>query len=396
MNKSYVDEHKFRLFLLLLCFHFFVSLFMSLIANSNLMLPLHNGQGLWNFSLDSNLYNEEARHLLSFLEEGDISSWWNGNQLFYHVRWIALSYFLLGDNPFSFELFNGPAWALTTLSMCMLCKIIGDGLAWPKWVIYAPAVLFSFLPSFLLATTQLLKDPIYILGLSLIFLGWGMLYCNVKKWQSIIFISIGFLLSVLMRPYIGSLFFSVLMISLIFVFLFCLELRLITVIGMVALSLCFFAVSPTNFAEAIVNKLASRRILFTDAYFGSGSSIDRGVKFKNVQDIIDYIPRALQIGFLAPFPDSWLDSGKQTGRIGRIISGAETLMLYFLLLGSIFFILLVALVLSVVTILLLGLVVNNIGALYRMRTGFLMPFYIMGVYGLYELKNRVKCFVQLA
>jgi len=163
-----------------------------------------------------------------------------------------------------------------------------------------------------------------------------------------------------------------------------------------ALSLCFFAVSPTNFAEAIVNKLASRRILFTDAYFGSGSSIDRGVKFKNVQDIIDYIPRALQIGFLAPFPDSWLDSGKQTGRIGRIISGAETLMLYFLLLGSIFFILLVALVLSVVTILLLGLVVNNIGALYRMRTGFLMPFYIMGVYGLYELKNRVKCFVQLA
>ena len=47
--------------------------------------------------------------------------------------------------------------------------------------------------------------------------------------------------------------------------------------------------------------------------------------------------------------------------------------------------------LSVFVIILLGYVVPNIGAIYRMRQGFMIPFYMVGVYGIYsfiELINK--------
>ena len=46
---------------------------------------------------------------------------------------------------------------------------------------------------------------------------------------------------------------------------------------------------------------------------------------------------------------------------------------------------------SVFVIILLGYVVPNIGAIYRMRQGFMIPFYMVGVYGIYsfiELINK--------
>jgi len=43
-----------------------------------------------------------------------------------------------------------------------------------------------------------------------------------------------------------------------------------------------------------------------------------------------------------------------------------------------------------VIIVLLGFVVPNVGAIYRMRQGLLIPFFMMGVYGLSLLLPQIK------
>ena len=111
-------------------------------------------------------------------------------------------------------------------------------------------------------------------------------------------------------------------------------------------------------------------------------------------DLIAYTPRATQIGFLAPFPRQWIEQGRDVGLVGRVIVGFETLLWYILIIGSLFCLckrkdlweaLLLSVMLSVAVIIFLGLMVTNVGTIYRMRMGYLIPFYILGVHGLYSL-----------
>jgi hypothetical protein len=60
---------------LVLC-HLAVSILLSIIARSNFLSSLHNGQGLWNFTLDSFVYHQEALRLSDLLKSGDYSGWW--------------------------------------------------------------------------------------------------------------------------------------------------------------------------------------------------------------------------------------------------------------------------------------------------------------------------------
>ncbi|MBT6250218.1 MAG: hypothetical protein HOI48_13755 [Nitrospina sp.] len=48
------------------------------------------------------------------------------------------------------------------------------------------------------------------------------------------------------------------------------------------------------------------------------------------------------------------------------------------------------LIFSVIMILLLGLVVPNVGAIYRMRQGLFIPFFMYGIYGLALLSVKIK------
>ena len=98
----------------------------------------------------------------------------------------------------------------------------------------------------------------------------------------------------------------------------------------------------------------------------------------------------MQIGFLSPFPSHWIEKGKETGFMGRIISGIETAAWYVVIIGFVFLVLKNRLILeplapllmlSIAIIILLGYVVPNVGAIYRMRQGFMIPFFIFGMYG---------------
>jgi hypothetical protein len=125
-------------------------------------------------------------------------------------------------------------------------------------------------------------------------------------------------------------------------------------------------------------------------YNAHASDIDADVQFSGTADIVRFIPRAFVIGFFAPFPKMWIEAGN-FGRAGRLLSGLETLAMYVLYLATayclwqerrnlmVWFLFLVA----AIGMLALGLVVVNAGALYRIRYVFWMMMIVLASEGLF-------------
>ena len=152
----------------LVLFHLAVSVSLSLIARSSFLASPHNGQGLWNFALDSFVYHQEALRLLDLLKSGDLNGWW-GSSPFWHVKWIALSYVAITPDPLSSAPVNAIVWATSIYCVYKIVRLLfPEG---PTFAI-ACALVFGFWPSYLLHTTQLLKDPWYVLGILLMIWGW--------------------------------------------------------------------------------------------------------------------------------------------------------------------------------------------------------------------------------
>ena len=155
-----------------------------------------------------------------------------------------------------------------------------------------------------------------------------------------------------------------------------------------------------DFANVLANHIGAIRydwirVIVTAGNYGS--VIDAHVPIYDFYSVLTYLPRAIQIGFLAPFPKDFLTSGGSVGRIGYILSCAEMLLWYFIFFGffyslfvnlSVFRQLIPVFIFSVSIIILLAYVVPVIGALFRMRQGYMIPFYIYGMYGLQLLYNR--------
>jgi len=127
-----------------------------------------------------------------------------------------------------------------------------------------------------------------------------------------------------------------------------------------------------------------------------GSRIDTDVTLNSPGAIIRHLPRALAVGFFAPFPNMWLRMGKQVGLSGRVISGFETLFTYVIESMALFglwwqrrnlaaWLLAVAIGLGAVA---LGLVVNNMGAMYRLRYPFWVLLVVLGTGGASFLWQR--------
>lgn len=148
---------------------------------------------------------------------------------------------------------------------------------------------------------------------------------------------------------------------------------------------------PENI-ERLIIKANGYRNGFLVWYVAPGASaIDNDIIFKSVSDIINYVPRALMIGFFAPFPNQWLETGQTGGKAIRILGGIEMLACYALMVGFIAFLVAsptptwckVWLVLfMIIMILPLGLFVPNLGTLYRMRFICMTPILIGGAIGI--------------
>jgi len=138
-----------------------------------------------------------------------------------------------------------------------------------------------------------------------------------------------------------------------------------------------------------------------DGYLNSGkdpkSLVDTDVSFHRLADIAAYLPRALEIALLAPFPDMWLGQGS-TGattmmrRVAMLEMSAAYLALLFVPVAlwrwrrrSEVWIVLAA---SVSMLMLYAVTTPNIGTLYRVRYGYLMLLITLGLAGACDLWAR--------
>ena len=107
VNNFWKDNEK-SMFLYLFLFHVIISVSLFIVANTEYLSSLHNGEGLWNFAVDSTLYHKEALNSIIYLENSEWLSWWQLYQDHQHVRIISLVYWLTGYyEPIIFEIVNG-------------------------------------------------------------------------------------------------------------------------------------------------------------------------------------------------------------------------------------------------------------------------------------------------
>lgn len=146
-------------------------------------------------------------------------------------------------------------------------------------------------------------------------------------------------------------------------------------------------------ADKAAYKVSIVRRRFSASYTEAGSGVDRSVRFVGLKSFILYLPRAFAIGFWSPFPDTWVGAGRRVGSVGKMLSGAETLVMYVVQLLALVAVLrppwrLASWLLLAVTafgVTGLGLVVPNIGALYRFRYTFWVLLLVLGAKGLESL-----------
>ena len=157
-------------------------------------------------------------------------------------------------------------------------------------------------------------------------------------------------------------------------------------------------VRPPNTTLTIpstIKQMSGRRAGFR-SYTSQASNIDTDVQFDSMADVMRYIPRAFEIGFFAPFPKMWVEAGS-FGRAPRLLSGLETLAMYFVyvVVGlcvwrerrnlKMWFVFLVA----TLGILALGLVVANAAALFRIRYVFWMMLIVLAARGMLDRINKI-------
>lgn len=314
---------------------------------------------------------------------------------------------------------------------------------------------FILYPSAMTWYTQLHKDGFFILG-SLVFLfGWVMMVERINNFSNLkviikpyLLIIIGAMLVWVVRPYGVQIMQGVsLLIALgISVYaLVCKKYR--QSFGakslLIPVLLCFIIVSLTPFTwqgidmievpsieTPIVDKpgvgvdkpiehwrstlpsqidspfytLATIRNGFIDSYPDAGSNIDTDIRFHSALDVIAYIPRAIEVALLAPFPNMWLESGSSiNGSFIRKVSGIEMLGIYFGLLFALLSFkkwrtkpawwIIISFCGGMMVI--YALVDVNIGTLYRTRYGFIMTIVALGLAYLFlllETRNKGQVF----
>lgn len=136
---------------------------------------------------------------------------------------------------------------------------------------------------------------------------------------------------------------------------------------------------------------------YDSVYTSAGSTVDRDICITSFHRLVAYMPRATQLGLFAPFPDQWIKSGSHGGGASQLLVGLEMLVSYvalFLLIccGRRFFNrpeFWMLLGFSLFMIVLYALVTPNLGALHRMRYGFLMLLVGMGL-GLGLVRFRLR------
>jgi hypothetical protein len=144
-------------------------------------------------------------------------------------------------------------------------------------------------------------------------------------------------------------------------------------------------------------EIALTREVFVINYLDGRSQMDLDVGLYRATDVARYLPRALQIVLLAPFPAEWDQPGSSDWTTaGRRVVGVEMLGVYLALLALLFVAwrwrrraeLWIVVLPTLAILAVYALAVPNLGALHRFRYGFLMTLVGLGLAGGLELLGQ--------
>ncbi|MCM3872645.1 MAG: glycosyltransferase family 39 protein [Pyrinomonadaceae bacterium] len=378
-----------------------------------------------HIAFDSFRYQQEAKGLVGVLSNDGVAAWLNvpvQSHVYLYSLFFAIFAPLFGYSILAVEPLN----LLYYLATMTLVYEIGKE-AFGKATGLTAAIVIGLWPSFLLHTTQVLKDPLFIvcmLALVFVCITW---LTRIGSWKSAFWtVPVGAASIAVLARMKSNMWGSVVVLVLVGLMLLLARQALarrvfVQNILSAALIIAFTLVMPVKSTEvhrrdqtaiettehdgqtsfvwrSLGARIAERRRVFSRSGGPQGSAIDTAMFFDNTGDIVRYLPRAMLIGAFSPFPRMWLAPASTTGRAARILSGAETLLFYLVALAAgicayverrnfaSWFLLLVALI----NMIALGLVVTNIGTLFRLRYVFWMLIIIMGARGAVFLAHKFR------
>lgn len=420
----HIKSDRARLLAAATVLHLALALIIYLLGRFDVPNALFNREGISPSLADDGLiYLEDVRSLVEILWREGFHAWATVPFPF-HVKLYSLSFALLspfvGFNTLSAEPVNLLCYVS---SLWTVCKLGGE--VFEKRAGVIAVLIVGLWPSFLLHTTQLLKDPIFIAAML------ALVYINLRwltrdyGWREGLSSGVAAGAAAVLLWFVRSesweLTLAVILIGCALVVVRQFRERRVSARGLLGAALMLlislsvpplmretrekhFPSSPPPAAtsdgakaqvqnDSLGGRIGKLRLEFATEYPNAASNIDAGVQFDDTADMLRYLPRAVCVGLLAPFPDMWLKGGGDTGRVGRLVSGSETMLMYLLMPLSLFglwrrrlslpawLLFLVSLVGAAA----LGLVVINVGALYRLRYAFWMPLVILGAGGMVQL-----------
>lgn len=414
-----------RLLLLAAVLHVIVALTVFTIGRLRIMPTQFDANGIGAFASDGYVYQIELGNLAEALRTGGFRAWLNTPALL-HLRPYSLAVAPLQRwarvSVATLEPLNLIYYLLLLILVFKLGQEVFDRRAG-----LLAATIVGLWPSLLLHTTQIVKDPLMILAVLTVVLIVVQWLTRVYSPRRVIAASVAAAFAALtisiVRLAMWNMIRAVAALGLILLVVRQVRERRFlkancasaVLLILVILVIPYFRTSlqsepeqgNLSIAERVADLPLWERITKRRHGFGKraqnpeyvpGSNIDVEVPFESEGDLVRYLPRAVAIGLFAPFPNLWFAQGTQVGITGRWISGAETLLTYFLeALAAIglwqnrrqltVWLLLATAVLGTTA---LGLIVLNIGSLYRQRYPLWILLVILGAGGASKLAGAWK------
>ena len=419
-----------RLLVVAAAIHLAATITVFLIGHFQLLPSLFDSNGIGlTFAIDGVTYQRLASRMAIHWQDYGLGPWLDIKAPL-HCRLYSIAFASVGRLVGHNVLAGEPLNLFYYLSTVTIVYLLGREIFNERAALLA-AALVALWPSLLAHSTQLIRDPLAILCFLALLLVLTLLLTREFEWKPAVGLGVGGAVAVtvfwLTR---GNMWNAVLVAVALSLLMFALRMTgkrkfmpgnaIVLVFTVVAVlfvpsrleSTTLGGVRPPVTPLAIpsasqpappegvwaraINQIRDRRAGFR-FYTAQESNIHGGVYFERNSDVVRFIPTAAVIGFIAPFPRMWFQSGSY-GSAGRLLSGAETLVMYFLYLAvgvclcrerrrlAMWLIFLTA----TAGLIGLGLVVVNAGALYRLRYVFWIMLIVIAAQGIYLTVRRTR------
>lgn len=260
---------------------------------------------------------------------------------------IAAAFFVVSgiDEPYVMLPLNA---TLFTMAVVELHRILRRAVPSEyAWVGVIPLVVF---PSSIPVFAQLHKDVFSILGIFLVLNSLWLYDLRInsnKAWFSIVvrtFFGLGLIWIV--RPYLVNVVMLAWWLGFSMVFIRNISHRRIHVMSLIFVAAAVFimhagilclanqGVSNTSLSNTSLSKKSTQEVLiekgcalpdclaqrlskirkeYIKQYPAAGLNLDPDTEFNSFYEWLQYLPRAIQVGYFSPFPVDWFDAGNQTG-----------------------------------------------------------------------------------